>query len=350
MQCPTCNTTLPSTGYCPNCNTYLPTALPSALQAEIYELPADAGETSSITASGLPLASQLSAGAVATMVMTPFPANGEPNLSGYQPDSLSPQFVPPVMPIPKGRWSSRAVAILMSLMVLASCGSFFVGLQVGRSQGKASSPPTLIITASTPTAGSTQDVNQLYQQITSRTPTFTDPLTNATLSQWATFTKPTYSCKIASDGLHIALSDTNRFAYCTSGRGLFSSFAMRVSMKLISGNGGGMIWFSDTTAGNFYYFHVYPDGSYHIYIYKDNKVSTLLEEGTIKSDSFVSGFNQINIITVIAMRGQMILYANKKFFAIIQDTTYTDGSIGLTAASATPPGEAVYTNAQIWTL
>lgn len=260
----------------------------------------------------------------------------------YIPSSV-PGSVPPVTPAPKRRGPLLAITIILGVLVLAVVfGGVFIGIRIGQSHDGTTLKQAAV------TASPTLDSNQLYQQVTSRNPSFVDSLQDATLSSWAVFEKPTYGCEIKSDGLHVHLKDTARFAYCTSGRGKFSNFAFQVEMKILSGAGGGVTFRGDTLGGGLYYFHVYPDGVYHIEVEQNHKLTTELGQGAISS--FSSGFGQRNTLAVIAQGSQIYFYVNQKFLTEIQDSTYASGYLGVAASDSTTPAEAVYTNAQIWIL
>ncbi|MGH2479419.1 MAG: hypothetical protein ACRDHW_07175, partial [Ktedonobacteraceae bacterium] len=119
-----------------------------------------------------------------------------------------------------------------------------------------------------------------------------------------------------------------------------------VDMKILSGDGGGLILRGNTTAGNLYYFHVLPDGSYHIYVEKNHQLTTLLGGGTISS--FTT--NQRNTLTTIAQGNQLYFYANEKLLTMLKDSTYTNGYMGVLSACSTAAADVVYTNAKIWRL
>ena len=388
MQCSTCGATLPDDAeYCSSCGKRLGESSPPA---------ENAGEAPTLASLGWqgnapvppppPSTPWLSAGEMPPPVIPPSPEGGEPyqgtgwiefsseqalaarpasaeaaypsispppgmsnysySPSGaypYPPGSLPPYFVPLGTPAPRSRGRVAAIITIVSLMVLLVIfGSVYVGVQIGQAHSGTNQ------TSVTPTASSTPDPNQLYQQVTSQSPTFVDPLTNAALSQWSVFEKPTYGCEIKSDGLHVHIKDTGHFSFCTSGRGQFSNFAFQVEMKMLSGDGGGFIFRSDTTAGNFYYFHVFPDGTYHLYIYQNNQSTTELKEGAISS--FASGQGQKNTLTVIAQGSQIYLYVNRNFLTKVQDSTYTSGYVGVLADDHNGPAEVDYTNAILWTL
>lgn len=363
MQCPRCGTALPDGSvHCFNCGALVAETTPTVNEAQS---PAGfaplAGEAPYVESgwaefSGLQYPDAMSADAVAAPTVASLPPGdtGSPGYypppggdipSGYYPyGSVPPGYVPPATPPPTRRRPRFALAVVLGVLVLLLIvGGIFVGVSIGQSHNVPPVQATL-----TATVGAPQSASQLYQQVTSQAPAFVDSLQDATVSPWAVSTKPTYGCEIESDGLHLYIKDTGHFYFCTSGRGEFSNFAFQVGMKILSGGGGGIVFRSDNVGGNLYYFHVYPDGSYHIYLSQNHNLTTLLGEGTISS--FTAGFGQKNTLAVIAQGNQIYFYANQKFITEIQNSTYSKGYVGVMANDLTSPAEVVYTNAQIWIL
>lgn len=81
---------------------------------------------------------------------------------------------------------------------------------------------------------------------------------------------------------------------------------------------------------------------------QNHKATTDLNEGTISS--FASGFGHESTLTVIAQSNQIYLYANQQFLMQVQDSTFSNGYLGVLADDHTAPAEVVYTNAKIWIL
>ncbi len=356
MQCPRCGAIWPKESvHCYSCGTRLTEAIPptpsTVNEAPVpgVTLPAMSGgpyiesgwtEFSGVQAFvGMPAGTRYPA-------LSPAPG-GSASSSDYPPTpgSPPPDFVPPVTSSPKRRGLSLAVTLILSALVLLLVfGGIFVGIRIGQSHSGV--VPAQVVT--TATASPTPDSNQLYQQVTSQNPSFVDSLQNATLSLWSVFEKPTYGCEIKSDGLHVHIKDTGHLGYCTSGRGIFSNFAFQVEMQILSGAGGGVTFRGDTLAGDLYYFHVYPDGTYFIHAEQNHQWSTALGGGT--ASTFSSGFGEKNTLTVIAQGSQIDFYMNQRFLTKIQDSTFASGYLGVESSDSTAPAEVVYTNAQIWRL
>jgi len=358
MQCPRCGAILPEDSvHCYSCGVRLTEAMsptPSAVnEAPVPGVlpPAVSGgpylESGWTEYSGAQAPVGMPAGAGATYPpFAPVPGGSvSPSTYPPLPGSLPPSFVPPVTPAPKRRGPLLAVTLILSVLApLLFFGGIFVGIRIGQSHSSAATAQAV----TTPGTSPTPDINQLYQQVTSQNPSFVDSLQNATLSSWSVFERPTYGCEMKSDGLHVHIMDTGHYGYCTSGRGSFSNFAFQVEMKILSGAGGGITFRGDTQAGNLYYFHVYPDGTYSIFTEQKHEFGPYLGRGTVSS--FSSGFGQKNTLTVIAQGSQIYLYVNQKFLAKILDSTYASGYIGVAASDSTAPAEVVYTNAKIWIL
>jgi hypothetical protein len=349
MQCPRCGAISANdanTLYCSNCGVPLnegTSPAPSLLNGEASGLPTvqeNSWQENAPVASPLPFAQQLP-GNEAALPATPPPVSGGPYMdtgwaefsgasastpipesSGatslplspapggyvspgnypYMPDTVLPGLMPPA---PKRRRPAMTI-ILSILVVLLVGGGVFVGIYIGQARSGAPSSQA----ATTPTASPTPNVVQLYQQITSQTPTFTDSLQDASLSQWSVFEKPTYGCEIKNDGLHVHISDNGHFTYCTTGRGQFSDFAFQVEMKIL--------------------------------------LNPELSGGTISS--FASGFGQKNLLTVIAQGSVLDFYVNQQLLVTLQDSTYTSGYLGVLADDHDAPADVVYTNAKLWVL
>lgn len=358
MQCPRCGVILPEDSvHCYSCGTRITEAMsptsPAVNEAAVPGVPSPAVSGGPYLESGwteysgaqAPLGMPTGA-RVIYPPLAPAPGGSVPP-STYPPlpGSLPPSFAPPVTPAPKRRGPLLAITLILSVLApLLFVGGVFVGIRIGQSHGGTATAQVV----TTPGASQTPNIDQLYQQITSQNPSFVDSLQNATLSSWSVFERPTDGCEIKSDGLHVHIQDTNHFSYCTSGRGKFSNFAFQVEMKILSGAGGGITFRGDNQAGNLYYFHVYPDGAYTIFIEVKHQFGLYLGRGT--ANSFSSGFDQKNTLMVIAQGSQIYLYVNQKFLAKIQDSTYTSGYIGVAASDSTAPAEVVFTNAKIWIL
>jgi hypothetical protein len=189
----------------------------------------------------------------------------------------------------------------------------------------------------------------LYRQITAQTPAIVDSLLNGSSSLWSVDERSFSGCELATDGLHVHLIEQQNLFSCTSGRGRFSNFAFQIDMRILTGDGGGIMFRGDTQAGNYYYINVSSDGVWRIFLRQKDQIAAELAEGTAVS-SYRSGWQKKNTLTLIAQGTQIYFYINQKFATTVQDSTYTEGDLGVLAYETTVQANVVYTNARIWRL
>ena len=109
------------------------------------------------------------------------------------------------------------------------------------------------------------------------------------------------------------------------------------------------ITFRGNTSGQFYYFAVAADGSYHLDIVNGslNLPQTLLQGSNA---AIKHGLNQPNVLTVVASGASITLYVNNISLGTVNDSTYNQGQIGLAAGYVLNSTEVVFNNAKAWKL
>jgi eukaryotic-like serine/threonine-protein kinase len=157
------------------------------------------------------------------------------------------------------------------------------------------------------------------------------------------------ACVFRSDGYHASVSSTNFFNDCLNSKTTFGNFTYQVTMKIIKGNAGGIIFRADSVNSKYYLFRVGVEGIYVLSQYVDNVGS----HSKILSRSFCLhcnlGLNQTNVLAVVANGHGITLYVNSQQIASINDSSYDRGQIGVIAYPYSDPTEVVYTNAKVWT-
>jgi serine/threonine protein kinase len=130
----------------------------------------------------------------------------------------------------------------------------------------------------------------------------------------------------------------------------FSNFVYEVQMTIVSGYSGGIIFRASQGNSTFYYFRVGQDGSYDLRVYVDALInhSHLLASGS--SSAIHTGYNQANLIAVVARGGSLEFYANHHLIISVNDSTYSHGQIGVVAYNQGGLATVVYNNARVWTL
>ncbi len=131
----------------------------------------------------------------------------------------------------------------------------------------------------------------------------------------------------------------------------FSNFVYQVQMRIVKGDGGGIL-FRDDGNGNGYYFFIGQNGTYEFGIYKgacNNCTFSTTDRHTGASPAINKGLNQSNLVAIVASGSTIDLYVNNQKIGSGSDSTYGSGQIGVLAADLNGPTEVVFTNAKVWT-
>ena len=120
-----------------------------------------------------------------------------------------------------------------------------------------------------------------------------------------------------------------------------------MQMTILKGDAGGMLFRTDDTGNNFYYFRIGRDGSYILYLSNGNNVTTLRQKAT---SAIKTGLNQMNLIAVVAQGNKFDFYVNKQHVDTVTDKTYIEGRIGVAADDDNNPTEVMFNNAMVWIL
>ncbi len=168
---------------------------------------------------------------------------------------------------------------------------------------------------------------------------------------WSTDKRPDGSiCHFSGGGYQITQETLGYSHYCRMGTEKYTNFAFEVQMMIIKGDQGG-IYFRSSDESNIscYYFHINSEGGYVFDIY-DNNRSKPLVNGT-DTTAIRTGFNQPNLIAVVAQGNKFYLYVNKQLITVVvdQNNSYGSGYIGLTADALDKPTEVLYSNLKMWT-
>lgn len=185
---------------------------------------------------------------------------------------------------------------------------------------------------------------------------FFDTLANNSERQWneGNF-QSGGGCQFSNNAYHVATGTTGTFAVCESTTAKFSDAVLQVQMSIIQGNCGGLSFRTNNDA--FYIFVVCQDGTYQVRRFNGNNKNPPSTSLTSGSDQAIKqGLKQPNLIAVAAHGSTLDLFVNGKRVATANDSTFTQGGIGLLAfpvpssdGSSFSATEAAYTNATVWT-
>ncbi len=136
--------------------------------------------------------------------------------------------------------------------------------------------------------------------------------------------------------------------YCTASTTNFSDFTYEVTLTILQGDCGWIIFRGNDTNGTGYLFRVCQDGTYALDLNVDNVLSTLLASSS--SSVINMGLGQSNVIAAVANGGTLDLYVNQQKIDSVSDSTYNHGQIGVGAISLGTATEVVFSNARVWTM
>jgi hypothetical protein len=117
-------------------------------------------------------------------------------------------------------------------------------------------------------------------------------------------------------------------------------------MNIDKGDAGGLLFRANRNSFQFYALQVNSDGSYNLFVSKDQSHNTNLLFGT--STAYKKG--QTNLIAIVARGSNIYIYINKQYTGSINDGTYASGQIGVLVDDHTNPTDVAYSDAQVWTL
>ncbi|GCE03487.1 serine/threonine protein kinase [Dictyobacter aurantiacus] len=184
---------------------------------------------------------------------------------------------------------------------------------------------------------------QIYAWATSGMPVIDDALSAQDGNQWQTGLDSTGDgCSFTGGAYQASILQTSYFVGCMAQSTNFSNFAFQVKMTITQGSGGGLIF--RTTSSATYRFRVDASGHYDLAGLPPNKTIS----GT--SPAVHQGFNQMNLLTVVARGNNIYMYVNNQFVAYVSDSSSSNGEIGFLAVDAGSPTKVLYQNMKVWTL
>jgi len=171
-----------------------------------------------------------------------------------------------------------------------------------------------------------------------------DPLiNNSGTAQWDDIGR----CVFTSGSYHI-FKPNAPLVTCTANNTNFSDFTFQVSMTILQGGCGGMLFRNDGPSDDwdYYLFEICQDGRYGLMLDDAQSLIPLQD----KNPAINVGLNQPNVIAVVASGKNMDLYVNQQKINSFQDGTRTKGRIGVFVdPRGTVPTEVAFSNVKIWT-
>lgn len=156
-------------------------------------------------------------------------------------------------------------------------------------------------------------------------------------------------CTFYNQYYHAYDADPNKASYtsCQAQQTNVTNFTFEVQMIGVQGYAGGFFFRSQNSTQFAYLFLVRSDGLYGLYTVL-NTTSGPYFKGIVGGtlSNFNTGTGQINTLAVVARDSEINIYVDLVGIASIQDSTYSQGGIGVVAWTNS---DVVYRNAKLWT-
>ncbi len=149
-----------------------------------------------------------------------------------------------------------------------------------------------------------------------------------------------------SQGAYHATASAGTYSPCFAEATDFRNFSYQVETIIAEGDQAGLAFCGDSVKGNFYYFSINTRGEYALYIYQDYSPVKTLAYGT--SSAINTALGQSNILAVKVINGTISLYINMQPIAVVTDSTYNEGVIGVVAEGINAPTDAAFSDAEVW--
>lgn len=128
-----------------------------------------------------------------------------------------------------------------------------------------------------------------------------------------------------------------------------TNFAFEANITVIKGNGCGIAFRLDQVKGTYYGLYISTDGSYALGVGTSSTKYTILKQGS--NGAIKKGFNQANLLAVVANGSSIAIYINNQFIDSAQDSTLSKGQIGVASSSLqTAPADAIVSDVRLWAL
>ena len=178
---------------------------------------------------------------------------------------------------------------------------------------------------------------------------FSDPLNDGSTNRWETGNSSYGDCRFANGAYHVSATSMHNYQFCDAS-GSFSNFAFEVELTIIQGDCGGIVFRHNNGNRQTDHFDICQSGSYAVVKNVDNSDSDIQLLQNSNSPAINTGLNHTNTIAVVASSSTLTFYINQQRIDQVQDSSYTEGSIGLMAYSVNHATEVAYNHAKFWML
>jgi len=260
------------------------------------------------------------------------------------------------------------------LIILASSGAFYAIGAYRASSNATATASTQIDLARTATAGTNARAAAAASAIATATAAnpnpyppgggtlvLNDPLKDNSLGyNWDSYNPSDFQngsdrfCQF-TNGAYIDQEATPQSNFpCLAHNLDLSDFAIQVEMTLMAGDFGGIDCRDDSAHDRSYDFFIGQDGAYEFDLLGADSTGNhtkALTSGTLPPSVFHAGYNQSNLIAVVARGNTIDLYVNQHHITSVNVTTSSHGLLGMEADSVNQTKTTVaFRNIKIWKL
>lgn len=182
-----------------------------------------------------------------------------------------------------------------------------------------------------------------------------DPLLdNSQNHGWATtsYHDDNSGCVFTGGTYHAIVNTSGSFTFCFAKNTNFGNFSCEISMKIMQGNQGGIVFRANEGNGTYYYFHISSTGLFALDVYNSDIYQRTLQNGF--SSAILTGSGQTNVIGIVAIGSSFTFLVNKQaLITNAQDTqfdpgTYSQGEIGVVAQTTGNFTNVSFSNLVVW--
>ena len=152
-------------------------------------------------------------------------------------------------------------------------------------------------------------------------------------------------CSFASGGYQAREPEANTYYTCPALKTAFTNFTYQLTMQITKGEIAGLTFRGDDAGYKYYAFVFNSNGSYALLVYTGRNASPRsLYTGS--SSQFKPGAE--NQIAVMAASSTLRLFANHQLLASVEDSTLTQGQIGVAVYTQKNETQALFRDAKVW--
>jgi serine/threonine protein kinase len=157
------------------------------------------------------------------------------------------------------------------------------------------------------------------------------------------------ACQFTQEAYHVSQYKPGPLYSCIDPSRDLSNFTFEVQMTIIKGDCGGIQVRYDITKDSDYTFGICQNRFYAFRLFLDpiGPHVEMLTSGS--SPAIHAGYNQSNVIAVVANGSSFDLYVNHQKIDSAHDATFSHGEIALFAGADSNPTEVIFRNAKVWT-